>query len=555
MLARQQVQQLNEELAATNEELLATNEELLDNNAELARTQQAMLASAWQLTQEREAFQQVFAQTPALAALLHGPDFTFTFVNPSFQRFFPNRPLVGHRYADVLPEAYAQGYRTWLQQVYTTGETLVVSETPLVYHDADGQEREAYFDLTCESYGHEAEGLFIFALEVTERVLARRQLATQQLLQAVFKQAPVALAILQGPDYRVEVANTHISVLWGRTLDQLIDQPLFEVLPEAVDQGFRDMLDGVRRTGLAFTAHERPTYLDRHGHRETLYFNFVYQPLRDEQGHVTSVTIVATDVTEQVLNRQQVQNLNEALQATNRELGTANSQLVRTNVDLDNFIYTASHDLKAPISNIEGLLLVLVQYLPGASRADPLVEPVLARMQDAVERFKRTIDHLTDVSKLQREHTPTREQVSLAAVVEDVRLDLWPLLTETAARLDVEVSACPVIAFSEKNLRSVVYNLLSNALKYRDPDRPLHIRLSCRSEAKRLLLHVQDNGLGLDASQQTKLFGMFQRLHTHVEGSGIGLYMVKKIMENAGGTIAVQSEPGVGSTFTVSFPV
>jgi signal transduction histidine kinase len=109
------------------------------------------------------------------------------------------------------------------------------------------------------------------------------------------------------------------------------------------------------------------------------------------------------------------------------------------------------------------------------------------------------------------------------------------------------------VLFAEKNLRSVVFNLLSNALKYCCPDRVPEVRIRARAEAEYVVLEVQDNGLGLDARNEQKLFGMFQRFHDHVEGSGIGLYMVKKMMENTGGRIAVQSELGVGSTFMVYF--
>ncbi|UOQ76558.1 ATP-binding protein [Hymenobacter sp. 5516J-16] len=111
------------------------------------------------------------------------------------------------------------------------------------------------------------------------------------------------------------------------------------------------------------------------------------------------------------------------------------------------------------------------------------------------------------------------------------------------------------MTFAEKNLRSVVYNLLSNALKYRHPDRAPHVQICCQPQEGYQVLEVQDNGLGLNLQQgQDKLFAMFQRLHTHVEGSGIGLYMVKRMVENAGGRIEVQSELGRGSVFRVYFP-
>ncbi|MEJ7665240.1 MAG: ATP-binding protein [Hymenobacter sp.] len=86
--------------------------------------------------------------------------------------------------------------------------------------------------------------------------------------------------------------------------------------------------------------------------------------------------------------------------------------------------------------------------------------------------------------------------------------------------------------------------MLSNALKYRDPARPPVVHVRCHTLGASSVLEVTDNGLGLSESQQARLFGLFQRLHTHVEGSGLGLYTVKKIVENAGGTIAVHSQPG-----------
>ncbi|MBC6698421.1 PAS domain-containing protein [Hymenobacter puniceus] len=236
------------------------------------------------------------------------------------------------------------------------------------------------------------------------------------------------------------------------------------------------------------------------------------------------------------------------------ELTQTNEQLTRINVDLDTFIYTASHDLKAPISNIEGLLQTLQEELPPQSPAGE-VAYILHLMQDSVERFKKTIDQLTDVSKLQKEHDQPVGQVALAAVLEDVRQDLAPLLQQTGGHLDVDVQATPTLTFSEKNLRSVVYNLLSNALKFAHPNRTPQVQVRSRTEGAYAVLEVQDNGLGIDLEQgEGKLFVMFQRLHTHVEGTGVGLYMIKRMVENAGGRIAVQSTVGQGSTFTVYFP-
>ena len=100
----------------------------------------------------------------------------------------------------------------------------------------------------------------------------------------------------------------------------------------------------------------------------------------------------------------------------------------------------------------------------------------------------------------------------------------------------------------------MVFNLLSNALKYRAPERRPQVRLRTQLAGRYVVLEVEDNGLGLTAAHGQKLFGMFQRFHDHVEGSGIGLYMVKKMVENAGGRIEVRSKLNQGSTFLVYFP-
>jgi len=435
----------------------------------------------------------------------------------------------------------------------------------------EGPPETRYFSFTYQAYQEDGQtaGIAVFANDVTEQVRARQEREAQQRqLQEVFAQAPVAICVFRGPDYVLDVVNPPMAEMLGRDLAQLLGQPFFTALPELAPQGLRELLDGVRRSGAAFVAREQEIHLARHGTGGTGFYNFVYQPLRDEHGQVTGITCVATDVSEQVQARRRVQDLNEELAAineelattneeltaTNEELNASNTRLTRTNVDLDTFIYTASHDLKAPIINIDGLLTALREHLAERGTGPDQVPQLLAMMQGAVERFQLTLAQLTDLTLLQQAHVQAPEPVDLAALVEAVRLDLGPALAAAGAQLEVEVNACPTLSFSPKNLRSIVYNLLSNAVKYRHPDRAPLVQVRCRPGRSRAVLEVQDNGLGLDADQQAKLFGLFQRLHTHVEGTGIGLYMVKRIIDNAGGTIAVHSEAGMGTTVTVCLP-
>ncbi len=195
----------------------------------------------------------------------------------------------------------------------------------------------------------------------------------------------------------------------------------------------------------------------------------------------------------------------------------------------------------------------LLDQLPPESLRVASVQRTTDLILDSVHRFKRTIDHLTEITKLQKEHNPEVSPVNLAAVIADVQLDLAPLIQTAKAQMAIDVTGCPTIRFSAKNLRSIIYNLLSNAIKYRSPERTPIVRVHCHETAEYLVLSVQDNGLGIDLTQINKLFAMFKRLHNHVEGSGIGLYMVKKIIENAGGRIDVESKVGEGSVFRVYF--
>ena len=233
--------------------------------------------------------------------------------------------------------------------------------------------------------------------------------------------------------------------------------------------------------------------------------------------------------------------------------------LERVNADLNTFVYTASHDLKTPIHNIEALLTALREELS----QHPLpadVAPLLGMMQSSVDRFRGTINQLTDVAKLQQLLELPTATIDLAALVEDVRQDLQPLLTATGGHLHLDLAACPQLVFAEKNLRSIVYNLLSNALKYHHPHRVPAVWVRTYPAAADgsypAVLEVQDNGLGLalGPEQERKLFALFERLHDHVEGSGMGLFMVKKIVENAGGHIEVRSVLGEGTVFRLHLP-
>jgi PAS domain S-box-containing protein len=245
--------------------------------------------------------------------------------------------------------------------------------------------------------------------------------------------------------------------------------------------------------------------------------------------------------------------LNEELVVTNEELQAANASLLHVNAELDTFVYAASHDLRTPVTNLQGLLQLLADQA-AAAPGDGAVAPLLGMMQTSVGRLRAALDRLADFGTARQDTAGARERISLAAALEEVRQDVKPLLAATGGRVEVELAGDPHLWFSPKHLHSVLLNLVSNGLKFRHPDRAPVVRVRAHRDATRLVVRVQDNGRGLSDAQQQRLFGLFKRFHPEVEGTGVGLYLVKKILAHAGGTVQVESQLGRGTAFTLELP-
>ncbi len=656
-----------------------------------------------QLASERNHLQAILDQAPVAMCLFVGDDLKVVSANQLMCEIWGrsaeqvlNQPLL-----EGLPELQGQGFDELLRQVLYTGEPVTGKEVA-AQMTRNGNLETTYYNFVYQPLYDEQGtilGVVDVAMEVTELVLARKaveerekalQSLNQQLEKRVrertkqleiahqkaelqwkelfnlFEQAPVAIAVFNGPDYVIDLANQKVCALWGRTQQQALNTPLFELLPEAAGQGFEELLDHVMATGEPYLANELPSQINRHDRQDTVYWNFVYYPFRDDQQEIKGVTVVANEVTEQVVARKKIvesqkelrrfkfmadqaqdafvlirkdwtfaylnknaleswgyseeeaQHLRLAdIEPTFQEepfalifekaqkesippaetwhkrkggelfpvdvnavgleldgepyvfaiardiserkkveetLRLKNEELVHINNDMDNFIYTASHDLRTPITNIEGLIMILQDNLPTEALGVKLVQQTIELMQESVTRFKKTITSLSDVVKLQKEYQGDVVLVNLEAVIQEVQLDLQPMIQESGATLEVDLIDCTFIRFSEKNLRSVVYNLISNAIKYRSPERLPKIHIRCERSGEYQILTVKDNGIGMRKNSLDQLFNMFKRFHTQVEGTGIGLYMVKKLVVNAGGLIKVESKEGEGTTFRVYFP-
>jgi two-component system, chemotaxis family, CheB/CheR fusion protein len=231
------------------------------------------------------------------------------------------------------------------------------------------------------------------------------------------------------------------------------------------------------------------------------------------------------------------------------DLKVAREELIKINNDLDNFIYTASHDLKAPITNLEGLSNMLKKF----DTKPEMTQPIFTMMDKSINRFKATIHDLTEITKVQ--HADDHNvKISLYDVVTEIENELDHLIISTSATIIKDFSELETISFSKKNMRSLMYNLISNALKFRRPEVNPVIEIKSEKEAAgKFSIYVKDNGLGIKEKDKEKVFGMFKRLHGDIEGTGVGMYIVKRILENNNGKIDIQSKVDEGTTFKLTF--
>lgn len=449
---------------------------------------------------------------------------------PMRQAFISKQSVI-FDYPEDVSLSGASGKQAVVLPIFRSGQDKIIG------FQISGINPHLEYDAEYKGFHSLMTGQISTAIDVVQ---AREEVARQrEYLIQLFQQAPVGICIARGPEYVLDLVNPFVCEIWGKTEAEVLGKPVLEALPEIKDQGIMELLDQVRTTGIPYINNELPVEFIRNGKLETVYCNFIYHPMYNSAGEITGIIAVAINVNEQVQARHEMEALNK--------------ELLTTNADLDNFVYSASHDLKAPISNIEGLMQALIRNLPPQVHNEEKTQKLIGLIQGSIERFKKAVADLTQVSKVQREETKDVAVINLAEVLAEILPDFESLITDSNATIETSFAEDVSIRFSAKNMRSILYNLISNSLKYRSPERKPMITIATSSESEYYILSVEDNGLGMNMEDKGKIFSMFKRLHDHVEGSGVGLYIVKKIVENAGGRIEVESQVNQGSKFIVYF--
>ncbi|PTT02476.1 chemotaxis protein CheR [Pedobacter sp. HMWF019] len=244
----------------------------------------------------------------------------------------------------------------------------------------------------------------------------------------------------------------------------------------------------------------------------------------------------------------ELKKLLQELDISNRKLYDSNKSLLRINADLNNFVFGASHDLKAPIVNIEMLLEILNNKL---NIKDPEIIELSSMMNKAVTNFKSIITDLAEVGNIESEDTfDTLE--NFPAIFEEIKETLSEKIKVSKAIFHTDFRDKEV-RFAKKNLRSVMLNLITNALKFSFPDRVPEISIRTEKKDGYITLTITDNGIGITQDKIDHIFKKYKRINETAEGTGIGLYLIRKIVNASGGKIEVECAEGKGCSFTIFF--
>ncbi|RPI56644.1 MAG: response regulator [Acidobacteria bacterium] len=381
-----------------------------------------------------------------------------------------------------------------------------------------------------------AEGRDITEMKAREH--AARQEA--ELLHSLFMQAPSLILILRGPDHVIELANPPVCQSFKRSPEELLNRPLFDVMPDLRDQAFPALLEGVYRTGVPHFGKETPaTFVRRGGTSETVYFNFVYSPFRNFTGEIDGIFVIASDVTEQVMARNQVDELRRAAESANRAK--------------DEFLAMLGHELRNPLSPIlTALELMKLRGEAGSERERTVIER-------QVTHLTRLVDDLLDVSRIARGKVELKtELVEMAEVIAKAIEMASPLLEQRNHTLTLDVPRSGLrVEGDPTRLGQVISNLLTNAAKYTPPGGDVFVR--AEQVGDEVVLSVRDTGIGISPDVLPSIFDLFvqgrQALDRSQGGLGIGLTIVRSLIERHGGSISARSEgPGKGTEFIVRLP-
>ena len=363
--------------------------------------------------------------------------------------------------------------------------------------------------------------------DVTERNRAKEQLnESEQMFRTISENFPNGSVAILDRDFRILYTAGKELQLSGTTSQYLENTIYTDHFKEPVRQKVMDNLQEVfKGKNAVFEAGI-----------ESLSYILSAVPLFEKDNSINKILLATQNISEQKRNETEKELLIE--------------ELMHNNNDLRQFSYITSHNLRAPLSNLLGI----IQLLDPSTITDPTTSLLLKNFKDCTLQLNDTVNDLINVLIIKNNVNTKKETLNIAATFEKVISSVQTSVDNTHAEILTNFDDASVVQFNRSYLESILLNLLTNSIKYSSPDRKPAINVCTKKTNDSVKLYFSDNGLGIDLKRhKDKIFGLYQRFHDHADSKGLGLYMVNSQIRVMGGEIEVQSEVDKGTTFIITF--
>jgi len=347
---------------------------------------------------------------------------------------------------------------------------------------------------------------------------------------------------LQG---RITAWNRAAERIFQRKKDEAIGQPSSILVPvDGREMAFihlQKVLDGQE-------VHDVELLLQR-ADGSTFDASVTMSLLVDETQKISGVTTTIRDISRRKKLERELERAQKELMRSHQSL---EKKVEERTEELERFVYTVSHDLKSPLVTISGYLKMVERDMHRGKHER--MEEDLKRIGKAANQMKNLLDDILELSRIGRVENK-EEKISVSELAAEVMEQLAGIITEHGARVDVE-EGMPVVLGDRFRLAEVYQNLIENALKYSRNGHSPQVKIGVRLERDGAVFFVKDNGIGIQRRHFSKIFGLFDRLNPSIPGTGVGLAIVRRVIEIHGGRIWVESEgEGKGSEFCFTLPV
>lgn len=329
-------------------------------------------------------------------------------------------------------------------------------------------------------------------------------------------------------NWTVTYWNKHAARLLDCPKRRILKKNLWEVFSDSVDPGTRSYYEASMQNG-------KKKHFETFYKKNSAWYDVTSYPSSE------GLSVFFKDITHRKASEDRLKELNKSLRAHTRELVTANK-------GLEQFSYIVSHNLRAPVANILGLSELLQHSEYSLKVRETFIDEIFSN----VERLDNVITDLNSILQAKIDIKAKKEKIDLHELINGIKTSIQHLIQEEEAEIKCNFQETPTITTVKSYLHSILYNLIVNSIKYRNPEIHPIIEISTIRKGKFIIISFKDNGIGIDlSSNRDQIFNLYKRFHHHIEGKGMGLFMVKTQVEMLGGKITVESQVKRGTTFTI----